>query len=105
MQVTATEFPTQGLQRREQRSISLPSEAPDLQALLAPDSPLGAAAAANMTPRGHNTRCAICPRTLAEDMLRWQRVIGASFRVGGLCVFAEDGGKRWRCTAGCPLRS
>jgi len=44
-QVAATEFATQGLQRREQRSISLPTEVPDLQALLAPDSPLGIAAA------------------------------------------------------------
>lgn len=40
--VAATEFATQGLQRREQRSISLPSEVPDLATLLAPDSPLGA---------------------------------------------------------------
>jgi hypothetical protein len=105
-QVAATEFPTMGLQRREQRSISLPSgmlkapcitheralhcpkralhcpkralhfpkralhtqkgdvltrvlraEAPDLQALLAPDSPLGAIAAAHPGPHG-SSRCA-----------------------------------------------
>ena len=39
LQVYAMDFPTQGLQRRDGRSLSLPTEVPDLQALLAPDSP------------------------------------------------------------------
>ena len=53
-EVADTEFPTQGLQRRDGRSMSLPSQAPDLATLLAPHSPLGVAAGLGSQTQGQS---------------------------------------------------